>query len=768
MESGSQRDGSSSDSSRPHLVPLAPAPAGSSGQGASGSGSRGRRQVTAACEACRRRKSKCNAERPKCSLCVRHRTDCRYATAPTETHSQALKRKHSELQDRITPYEELFGILKSKSETESLEILRRVRSGADVGSILRHARDGDLLIQLSLSPEARRRYEFPYITDMPASILVPDNLYLRSFVYETTFRAPSSRGLGSNSRREGHGDDRYLKPYQAANVVEPSFANVTVSKWTTVTSDDLLLRRLLNAFLYYQHPWTAAFHMDYFLKDMASGRSRFCSSLLVNSVLAAACHMSREIPDRTKFWVPQTLGYQFLAEAKRLWEVESRKDTPSLTTIQAAIVLSIVATTTAMDKVGTSYLLQAIAMAASLDMFSATMGTDNEKMRRARAFTAWGLFCWQAWQRFYFTMPPFIINPPDYPLPDPALDAGWYGEIWIRYPLSQTVYPASVGHVVKANFELRKLMNDMAAEMFEEDKPPRTTVAQVLDCKARLDSWFTHLPEPLMPTKVVLPDHLKIHLEYYGVMIGLMRLPVESAANLAATWQGIIQYAEIRLETLLRLYYLRHSFECYDPLLMHWLVFLGDVVLKKLDNPSGSPTTSSATTTPLDLESLRSTLILCAKGLYDQSRNYHIAFIVYRLLRDRMKANDLDLLRTHILPTPTAATANTSTATATTTARRTSSSPTTATSSSSSSHPHAGTIPAPSNHNNDDNDDPPLMTEYVQAQWLVPVGFAPDDPPTRRTLDYVLREHRKLSLDDDRGSAASEVGESSNVASPGR
>ncbi|XXH04590.1 DNA helicase rad5 [Hypoxylon texense] len=739
MESDRERDSSSSGPKRNQLVPLAPAPAGSSGKGASGAGSRGRRQVTAACEACRKRKSKCNAERPKCSLCVRHRTDCRYATAPTETHSQALKRKHSELQDRITPYEELFGLLKSKSETESLEILRRVRSGADVGSILRHARDGDLLIQLSLAPESRRRYEFPYISDMPASILVPDNLYLRSFVYETTFHAPRSHSFGHDSQREGYGDDRYLKPYHAAQVVEPNFSNVTVSKWTSVTSDDQLLRRLLNAYLYYQHPWTAAFHMDYFLKDMASGRSRFCSSLLVNSVLAAACHMSREIPDRTKFWVPQTLGYQFLAEAKRLWELESRKDSASLTTIQAAIVLSIVATTTAMDKVGTSYLLQAITMAVSLDMFSASMGTENEKLRRARAFTAWGLFCWQAWQQFYFTKPPFIRHPPDYPLPDPALDARWYGEIWIRYPLGRRVFATGVGHVVRANFELRRLMNDMAAEMFEADRPPRSTVAQVLDCKARLDSWFAHLPEPLTPTRVVLPDHIKIHLEYYGVLIGLMRLPlVESsasasaAANLEATWQGIIHHAEIRLETLLRLYYLRHSFESYDPLLMHWLMFLGDVVLQRLHHHQlhhhqQSGAGSSGATVPLDLESLRSTLILCAKGLYDQGLNYHIGVLVYRLLRSRMQASDLDLLRTHIL---------------------TSSSP-------SSASPPAGADAA--------DQDPPLMMQYVQAQWLAPID-TPTGDPSRRTLEYLLREYEKLSLGD-RG--ADDVSEISSTASPG-
>lgn len=692
--------------------------------------------MTAACEACRKRKSKCNAERPKCSLCVRHRTDCRYATAPTETHSQALKRKHSELQDRITPYEELFGLLKSKSETESLEILRRVRSGAEVGSILRHARDGDLLIQLSLAPETRRRYEFPYLSDMPASILVPDNLYLRSFVYETTFRAPPSHGFNNDSLREGYGDDRYLKPYHAAQVVEPNFSNVTISKWTSVTSDDQLLRRLLNAYLYYQHPWTAAFHMDCFLKDMAAGRSRFCSSLLVNAVLAAACHMSREIPDRTKFWVPQTLGYQFLAEAKRLWELESRKDSAKLTTIQAAIVLSIVATTTAMDKVGTSYLLQAMAMATSLGMFTATMGTESEKVRRARAFTAWGLFCWQAWQQFYFTRPPFIRDPPAYALPDPALDPRWYGEIWIRYPLGQAVHPSNLGHVVKANFELRLLMNTMASELFAEDAPPRSTVAQVLDCKARLDSWFTHLPEPLMPTKVVLPDHIKIHLEYYGVMIGLMRLPVESAANLAATWQGIIHHAEIRLETLLRLYYLRHSFESYDPLLMHWLMFLGDVVLQRLDHHTSHSSSGNSPTIPLDLESLRSTLILCAKGLWDQGRNYHIAVLVYRLLRDRMKASDLDILRTHILSSPSS-----------------SSSPTTGDA--------GGGVTAA-----DSDDDAPLMMQYVQAQWLAPIESASADPQ-RRTLDYLLREYEKLSIGDRGGAVDDDVSEVSSMASPG-
>ncbi|KAI1641662.1 uncharacterized protein F4817DRAFT_45273 [Daldinia loculata] len=702
-------DGSGSRKRR--LVPLAPAPAGGSGQGASaGAGSKGRRQVTAACESCRRRKSKfpkiwcnCNAERPKCSLCVRHGTDCRYATAPAETHSQALKRKHSELQNRITPYEELFGLLQKKTETESLEILRRIRSGNDVGSILRHARDGDLLIQLSLAPEARRRYEFPYIHDMPPSILVSDNLYLRSFVYETTFRAPPSHGFERESQREGYGDERYLMPYHAAQVVEPNFDDVNVSKWTNVTSDNHLLRRLLNSYLYYQHPWTGAFHMDYFIKDMASGRVRFCSSLLVNSVLAAACHMCREVPDRTKFWVPQTLGYQFLAEAKRLWELECQRNTGSLPTIQAAIILGIVALTTAMDKVGTSYLLQAMAMAEEMDLFSPHAGTNDESLRRVRALTAWGIYTWQAWQRFYFAAPPHLKKAPEYPLPDPEVDSKFYGETWIRYPMSHRLYSVNMGHVIKANFELRHLMNEMSLDLFEDGKPPRIDVSKALECKSMLDNWFVNLPDILSPTKIVLPDHIKIHMEYYGTIITLVRFLAGSGYTLDLTWYNIITHAEVRLETLLRLYYLRHSFESYDPLLMHWLMFLGDTTLQKIDK-SGivAPPAIAALSPPVSLESLRSTLILCAKGLYDQGHNYHIAVLVYRLLRDRMKVNDLDLMRTHLF---------------------------------------SAQGPA--------DDEMPLMMQYIQAQWVAPIMTRDTGGtnPSKNTLDYLLREYEKLSLD---------------------
>lgn len=50
-------------------------------------------------------------------------------------------------------------------------------------------------------------------------------------------------------------------------------------------------------------------------------------------------------------------------------------------------------------------------------------------------------------------------------------------------------------------------------------------------------------------------------------------------------------------------------------------------------------------TTGQDLEVLRSTLILVAKGLYDQRRNHYLAEALFRVVRGRMRPSEVALLR---------------------------------------------------------------------------------------------------------------------------
>jgi len=180
-----------------------------------------------------------------------------------------------------------------------VDILQRIRAGADVVSILDQVKTGDLLLQLAVTPEARFRYEFPYRSEMPED-LIPDNPYLSSLIYEAASLYLPARSSGSprhftpafaavRDLRAAEYHSLYLKPVHAAQVVDPLLSDVKPSLWTAVSDDDALMRDLLSVFLRCEYQFTSVFQKDYFLEDMAAQRQDFCSSLLVNIILGYSC-----------------------------------------------------------------------------------------------------------------------------------------------------------------------------------------------------------------------------------------------------------------------------------------------------------------------------------------------------------------------------------------------------------------------------------------------------------------------------------------------
>jgi len=200
------------------------------------------------------------------------------------------------------------------SEQDAAEILRRLRAGMDAAAIVNHVKDGDLLMQLSLAPETRRRYEFPYVPEMPHHLFIADNLYLDSLLYQAALSLPSTpsgalTGIGmvqavnspdhvpgdtnspDNSGRAKYATEHhisYYMPYHTGQMAEPLVGKVTTTPWTRVISDDQLLRRLICYYFYYPHPCGPFVHKDLFLEDMAARQTSFCSPLLVNAMLSIA------------------------------------------------------------------------------------------------------------------------------------------------------------------------------------------------------------------------------------------------------------------------------------------------------------------------------------------------------------------------------------------------------------------------------------------------------------------------------------------------
>lgn len=166
-------------------------------------------------------------------------------------------------------------------------------------------------------------------------------------------------------------------------------------------------------------------------------------------------------------------------------------------------------------------------MARKLKLFSRQSDTMSKDQRMAMTFTGWSLFMWTAYvypivvneftdmfdstMGLHFCQRPLVEEPPEADLPDPSTDPEWYGETWLRYPLSQTLLPARFGYYFRARAKFFIIVNDVAKQSFIDTiKPSRLSNVQVMRHYTRLLEWFGHLETPLTPEKIVLPAQLKL------------------------------------------------------------------------------------------------------------------------------------------------------------------------------------------------------------------------------------------------------------------
>jgi hypothetical protein len=87
------------------------------------------------------------------------------------------------------------------------------------------------------------------------------------------------------------------------------------------------------------------------------------------------------------------LTYRFLAEAKRLWELELEDEEPKLTTVHAGCLIKATMDVIGHDKPGIAYTIKVVRLAQEIGMFRAPMNHD-QRLNDAIAFTAWGLTIW--------------------------------------------------------------------------------------------------------------------------------------------------------------------------------------------------------------------------------------------------------------------------------------------------------------------------------------------------------------------------------------
>ncbi|KAL6907142.1 hypothetical protein GGI43DRAFT_420896 [Trichoderma evansii] len=595
--------------------------------------------VPAACTACRKHKAKCSGERPSCRRCIQKGIECHWTTKPGETSAQALKRGYYDIRNRKSPHQELFELVRNLSDQEAEHVFQRIRSGADVTTILNHIKVGNVLVQMAVTPETRLRYVFPYRSEMPEDIFI-NNPYMESKIYEAaSLHSNASRYTASNFDDSISSDEYqnlYIKPFHSAEVIDPLLTNAKPSAWTAVCNDDVLMRNLLSVFFRCEHHFTSAFQKDYFLEDMATKRKDFCSELLVNIVLAYSCVCYPKFSDRSEYWNPKTLGYGFAAEAKRLWELESA--IPRLTTIQAGIVFSVFYNLCGLDSLGQSYRIQAISLSHQIRLFDSPVDEQNlnprtVRLQKGKVFLAWSLFNWETLVSFSFLIPPLLTKPPIYPLPNPSENALWYGEVWLNYPLSHSLVPSHFGLMYKAKSYFRVIMNEFCQIAYTEGSEVTLEIANELLYKLR--SWFNSLPGPLSPKQIALPGQLQLHIYYHHLILTIFEPLLQTQTRQEAHIRQVITDSKRYLQTLVRLYYIRHGYDAMDLFIVIPLMLTASDCVEAINDE----------TPAAQLELLRATLILAATGLYTQRRNHYLAEALFRVIRGRMRPREVALLK---------------------------------------------------------------------------------------------------------------------------
>ena len=92
--------------------------------------------------------------------------------------------------------------------------------------------------------------------------------------------------------------------------------------------------------------------------------------------------------------------------------------------------------------------------------------------------------------------------------------------------------------------------------------------------------------------------------------------------------RAIVHEATIRFETLVRVYYLRHSFSTYAPVMVQFLSVLGFLSAQK------------AATNPSDHQS---SMILATLGLENQARQAYLANAIFKLLFSKIPPGMADV-----------------------------------------------------------------------------------------------------------------------------
>ncbi|KAH7125261.1 fungal-specific transcription factor domain-containing protein [Dendryphion nanum] len=520
----------------------------------------------------------CDGGTPVCATCTAvYKTPCHYdgqgeTRRANNATSSAQKRNNTSVSDPVDNNNNNINNINNNAQF-LLESIRTLPE-SDAHDLIQHIRRDPHLDVPGLADVWRKTVTLP-IHPPPEQASLERDLSLLIGKPAVT-RSGESRHFGHTS---GLGlvpeDENYTRSNMRLAQPLEEHQNGT---WTSVTDDIAFVERLLDLYFKWSHPFYVIFSRECFYKDFRSGRHKYCNPLLVNAILAYACHFTDEPAGRTDPHNFRTAGDHFFAEARRLLYED---ETPSLLTTQAMCVMSMREPSAGRDSSGFMYIGRCMRMAVELGLHLNNTSPDlnlTPSEVEVRKVTFWGCFTvetvWALCVGRISQLPRASITLDKPILDEPTLGANFYD-------------PNPPGVVTSRVFlqefsTLSELINDNNQMYFAPRE--RFTSRRLLDMYNKYQFWYQNLPAPLRlpegPNVQPQPHIVMLHMLYYTVLVHLFRpmLKVDLIHSDLRPRDICIDSAN-KVTDLLRLYRKWYDMRACQLVLTHILLSVGVVHL---------------------------------------------------------------------------------------------------------------------------------------------------------------------------------------------
>ena len=295
-----------------------------------------------------------------------------------------------------------------------------------------------------------------------------------------------------------------------------------ITSWTQVTDDPDLVLHLMNMYFTWHYTYFTTMSKTLFYRDFSLGRpppntkrkTHYCTSLLVNAILALGCHFTSHSGARENQEDSATAGDHFFREAKRLIMENDEHEKPRLTTVQALALMSVREAGCGREAKGWVYSGMSFRMACdmglNLNTGQLTMNkhvNGDEAEEDVRRITFWGCFlfdkCWSNYLGRLPQLPTSIVSVPKFEV---FLDED--SSQWSPYTDSgftqSHAQPARTRAVALQISKLCEISNDLMKYFYNPSDMKKTRgksaeLRMLSEIHTQLEAWRKELPKELEP-----------------------------------------------------------------------------------------------------------------------------------------------------------------------------------------------------------------------------------------------------------------------------